>query len=66
MKRTKNQVSQNASLRSMPLPCKSGKTTGYVLLPKRSLNAFALAKSLMPLQPHKAVSFTCFHPKLFG
>jgi len=32
MKRTKNQVSQNASLRSGPLPGKAGKTTGYGLL----------------------------------
>jgi hypothetical protein len=24
------------------------------------------AKFLMPLQEHKATSFTCFHPKLLG
>ncbi len=24
------------------------------------------AKSLMPLPAHKAINFTCFHPKLFG
>jgi hypothetical protein len=52
--------------RTRPLPCKSGKTLGYVLLPLRALNAFALAKFLMPFPSHKAINFTCFHPKLFG
>jgi hypothetical protein len=47
-------------------PAKSVKTTGYVLLPGcRSRNALTSAKYLMPLPSHKAIRFTCFHPKLF-
>jgi hypothetical protein len=34
---TKNQFSQNASLPHRPLPCKSDKTTGYVLLRLRAI-----------------------------
>ncbi|MDB5030204.1 hypothetical protein [Mucilaginibacter sp.] len=32
---TKNQVSKEASLRTGPLPCKSGKTTGCIILLSR-------------------------------
>ncbi|HTH83397.1 MAG TPA: hypothetical protein VL490_10700 [Mucilaginibacter sp.] len=47
-----------------PLWGKAGKTTGYGLLRLRA-NPNS-AKFLMPLPSHKAINFTCFHPKLFG
>ncbi|MCQ6959391.1 hypothetical protein NPE20_15550 [Mucilaginibacter sp. JC4] len=53
-KKQKIKSAKRLLCRTMPLPCKPGKTTGWNLLPHcvRSL-ALASAKFPMPLQPHK-------------
>jgi hypothetical protein len=52
--------------RTWPLPCKSGKTTGYVLLPGcRSRNATTSAKSLMPFATTPGHQFYLLSPEAF-
>jgi hypothetical protein len=65
-KATKNQVSRDAPLPHGALPCKSGKTTGYVLLPCcRSLNVLTSAKSLMPFSIAQSHQFYLLSPEAF-
>ncbi|WP_299352591.1 hypothetical protein [Mucilaginibacter sp.] len=67
MKRSKNQVSKEASLRSRPLPVSPGKTTGCkIFAPLRTLLPHAQQKIAMPFPTLLATSFTCPHPKLFA
>ncbi|MDB5115196.1 MAG: hypothetical protein JWQ79_688 [Mucilaginibacter sp.] len=52
--------------RTGPLPCKTGKTTGYVLLPGcHSLNATTSAKSLMPFATTQGHQFYLLSPEAF-
>jgi len=62
---TKNQVSKDASLRTWPLPCKTDKTTGCIILPQALRANSTWQKDAMPLLPHRPPCFISFHPKLF-
>jgi hypothetical protein len=64
MKRTKNQVSRDASLPHWPLPCKSGKTTGCNTFAHLSHKPTLQQKFANALPAAQAICFTRFHPKL--
>jgi hypothetical protein len=61
---TKNQVNKEASLRTGPLPGKTNKTTGCIILPP-SLQPTARGKRRYALPTRSPTCFISFHPKLF-
>jgi hypothetical protein len=65
IKRTKNQASKEASLRSGPLPGKTDKTAGCIILPQPRMSDAHGKKTLCPSRPHCPTCFISFHPKLF-
>lgn len=61
-KGTKTAVSRNASLRSWPLPCKTGKTWAGIIFPRGSFPS-AHAKTSYALLPHSPALFCPFSPE---
>jgi len=61
-KGTKTAVTRNASSRSWPLPCKTGKTWAGIILPRSSFPP-AHAKTSYALQPHNPALFCPFSPE---
>jgi len=61
MKRTKNQVSKDASL-----PCKTNKTTGCTILPHLHKAKCSWQKDAMPLPPRNPTCFISFRRSFFA
>jgi hypothetical protein len=61
---TKNQVSKEASLRTRPLPCKTDKTTGCIILPQ-PLQPTLMAKRRYALSAARPNLFYQFSPEAF-
>jgi len=62
---TKNQASKEASLRTWPLPCKTDKTTGCIILPLSLYSNAHGKKTLCPCSRTSPTCFISFQPKLF-
>jgi hypothetical protein len=66
IKRTKNQVSKEASLRSWPLPGKTDKTTGCIILPPSLQPNAHGKKTLCPSRPQAQLVLSVFTRSFFA